>query len=230
MTRHIGIVATSGDGPVLCYQTICEEGSELLGRYRHPVVTMQTIPLADYLRHANAGQWQEVGELLLSSAEALARAGAELLVCPVNTLHNGIDLVRERAPLPWLHIAEEVANVAVERGYRRLLVLGTRFLMDGPVYASKLGERGIENEVPDDSERDRLDRAILDELVVGRFEDATRDFVAGVIDDGRKRGCDAAVLACTELPLLIDDAHSPLPTLDTTRILARATLREAVRE
>ena len=131
MTRHIGIVATSGDGPVLCYQTICEEGSELLGRYRHPVVTMQTIPLADYLRHANAGQWQEVGELLLSSAEALARAGAELLVCPVNTLHNGIDLVRERAPLPWLHIAEEVANVAVERGYRRLLVLGEGGLPEG---------------------------------------------------------------------------------------------------
>lgn len=230
MAKHIGIVAASGDGPILCYRTICEEGAALLGPHTHPEVTMHTYPVADYLRHIEAGRWDDVADVLLSSAEKLRRAGADLLVCPVNTLHQAVDIVRDRSPLPWLHIAEEVAGAAVERGFGRLAILGTRYLMEGPVYGSKLGPKGIEHEIPDGETRERINALIFDELVRGRFEAPTRAYFMGLIGEARDRGCDAAVLGCTELPLLLDGSDSPLPTLDSTRILARAALREALRE
>ncbi|HXJ78226.1 MAG TPA: amino acid racemase [Candidatus Methylomirabilis sp.] len=230
MTKHIGIVAVSAEGAALCYRTICAEGTAFLGRHAHPEVTMHTFPLADYMRYIDAGKWDDVGGMLLSSAEKLRKAGADLLVCPDNTAHQALDIVRSRAPLPWLHIAEEVATVAAARGYRRLLVLGTRYLTEGPVYPAQLRPRGIEHEIPDAEARERINTVIFDELVYGRFEDSARSYVQRVIKDAQGRGCDAVVLACTELPLLISDAHSPLLTLDSTRILARAALRAAVRE
>jgi len=168
--------------------------------------------------------------MLLDSADKLRRTGVDLLICPDNTAHQAIDLVRDQSPLPWLHIAEEVGSVAAERNFRRLLILGTKYLMEGPVYPTKLRSRGIEYDIPAADERKQINALIFDELVYGRFEDATRSYFSHVIAAGKRRGTDAAVLACTEIPLLIGDADSPLPTLDSTRILARAALREAVRE
>ncbi|HET8533341.1 MAG TPA: amino acid racemase [Methylomirabilota bacterium] len=221
-------MGVSAEGAALCYRTLCVEGAALLGRHGHPEVTLHTYPLAEYMRHIEAGKWEEVGAMLLSSAEKLGRAGAELLICPDNTVHQGLDMVRDRSPLPWLHIAEEVATVAAGRGYRRLLVLGTRYLMEGPVYPAKLRSRGLADEIPDAGTRERINTLTLDELVYGRFEDSTRAYFSHVIDEARARGCDAAILGCTEFPLLIGEADSSLPTLDSTRILARAALRAAV--
>lgn len=229
MAKHIGIVAVSAEGAALCYRTLCTEGAALLGRHAHPEVSMHTYPLADYMRHIYAGRWDEIGEMLLASAEKLRQAGAELLICPDNTVHEALDLVRDRWPLPWLHIAEEVAAVAADRGFRRLLVLGTRYLMEAPVYPAKLGPKGIEHAIPDADVRERINALILDELVYGRFEESARSYFKHVIGAARSRGCDAVVLGCTEIPLLIGDSDSPLPTLDSTRILARAALRAAVR-
>jgi aspartate racemase len=107
---------------------------------------MHAYPFADYMRHFDAGNWDAVADLLLSSAVKLQRGGAELLVCPANTVHQAVDLVRDRSPLPWLHIAEEVAAVAAERRFKRLLVLGTRYLMESPVYPAKLTQRGIQHD------------------------------------------------------------------------------------
>jgi aspartate racemase len=168
--------------------------------------------------------------MILESAEKVRRAGAGLLICPDNTAHQAIDLIRDQSPLMWLHIAEEVASVAADRGFRRLLILGTKYLMEGPVYPTKLRARAIEYEIPPADERRQINDFIFDELVYGRFEESTRSYFNHVIAEGKRRGTDAAVLGCTEIPLLMGDADSPLPTLDSTRILARAALREAVRE
>jgi aspartate racemase len=224
---HIGIVAVSAPGAALCYQTICAEGAQFFGRHAHPEITTHTYPLAEYMRHIDSGRWQEVGKMLLSSAEKLRHAGARLLICPDNTAHQAVDLIRSHSPLPWLHIAEEVASVAAERAFRRLLVLGTRYLREGPVYPAKLAAKGIEHEIPAAGERERINQLTFDELVYGRFEASTRSYFAGLIAQAKTRGCDAVVLGCTEFPLLIGEADSPLPILDSTRILARAALREA---
>jgi aspartate racemase len=225
--RHVGIVAVSAEGAALCYRTICAEGAAVVGPHDHPELTMHTHPLAEYMRHVEAGRWHDAARLLLASANVLVRAGAELLICPDNTIHQALDLVRDDAPAPWLHIAEEVAAVAAARRFTRLGVLGTRYLMEGPVYPEKLAARGIAYEIPDTADRERINSVIFDELVYGRLEERSRRYFRGVIDGLGARGCDAVVLGCTEIPLLVTDADSPLPAIDSTRTLARAALREA---
>jgi len=227
--RHIGIVAVSAEGAALCYRTICAEGAAILGPHSHPQITMHTYPLSEYMRPIDADCWEDAAQLLLSSARKLAEAGAELLICPDNTLHQALDLVRAESPVPWLHIAEEVAAVAGERGYRCLGILGTRYLMEGPVYASKLVAKGLRHEIPDSEARGKINGIIFRDLVYGRFEKEARLYFQRTIRSLGERGCDAVVLGCTEIPLLISETDSPLPALDSTRILARAALREATR-
>ncbi len=229
MPKHVGIVAVSAEGAALCFRTFCVEGAEVLGRHAHPEVSVHCHPLSEYMRFIEADDWRGVADLMLSSAEKLAAVSAELLICPDNTAHQAFDLVAERSPLPWLHIAEVVAAEAERGGFQRLGVLGTRFLMEGPVYREKLEARGIEWRIPAPDERARIDATIFDDLVHGRFEPAARDDFGEVIRRLRdEEGCDAAVLGCTEIPLLISPEDSVLPTLDSTRLLARAALREAV--
>jgi aspartate racemase len=154
--KHIGIVAVSAEGAALCYRTVCVEGASILGPHAHPEVTMHTYPLSAYMRHIDAGRWEEVASMLLASAEKLRQAGADLFICPDNTAHQAIDLIRDRSPVPWLHIAEEVSRVAAQRGFRRLLILGTRYLMEEPVYPAKLRSRAIECEIPLADERTQI--------------------------------------------------------------------------
>jgi aspartate racemase len=168
--------------------------------------------------------------MLLDSAEKLRLAGADLLICPDNTAHEAIDLIRDQSPLTWLHIAEEVAAAAAERNFRHLLIVGTKCLMEGPLYPTKLTSKAIAWEMPPLDGRKHINALIFDELVYGRYEESTRSYINRLIAQSKRRGTDAAVLGCTEIPLLMGDTASPLPTLDSTRILARAALREAVRE
>jgi len=226
---HIGIVGVSAEGAALCYRTLCVEGAETLGPHAHPEVSMHTYPLADYMRHIDAGRWDEAGRLLLRCAAKLTTAGAELLICPDNTVHQALDLVRDESPARWLHIAEEVASVCAARGLARVGVLGTRYLMEGPVYPSKLQARSVEHVLPAAEDRKRINAVIFDELVYGRFEPDSRRYFQAVIERLRGQRCDAVILGCTEIPLLIGEADSLLPVLDSTRLLARAALRAATR-
>ncbi|MDO8434379.1 MAG: amino acid racemase [Candidatus Binatus sp.] len=227
--RHLGIVAVSAEGAALCYRTICAEAAAMLGRHMHPEISMHTFPLGEYMRHIDAGRWHDVAALMLESARKLAACGADFLICPDNTAHQAFDLLEDRSPLRWLHIADEVARVAAECGFGRVGVLGTRYLMEGPVYPPKLAERGIAHEIPSREQRARINRIIFEDLVHGCFEESARAYFRSVIADLKARGCDAVALSCTEIPLLISPGDSPLPVLDSTRILARAALREATR-
>ena len=225
---HIGIVACSAEGAALCYRTICDEAPARMGRHRHPEVSMHTHCLADYMEHIYAGDWRGVAELMLSSARKLQACGANFLICPDNTIHHAFDLVALRSPLPWLHIVEEVAKGANARGFRKLAITGTKYTMQGTVYPQKLAAAGIEYAVPSDPEQTRIDQIIFDELVNGIFTEESRTYFREVIGRMSHRGCDAVVLGCTEIPLIVDDASSPLPTLDSTRILARAAIAKAL--
>jgi len=227
MPQHIGIVACSAEGAALCYRTICVEGAALLGAHDHPEVSMHTHPLAQYMKCIYRGDWQGVGELMLSSANKLAGIGADFLICPDNTIHQALPFVEARSPLPWLHIAEVVAAQAVEGGFRRVGVTGTRWLLESEIYPEKLTARGLEYRRPDPVEREEMNRIIMDELVCGVFKPEAVAYFQQIIERMKGEGCDAVVLGCTEIPLIVSDANSPLPTLDSTRLLARAALREA---
>lgn len=230
MPQHIGIVGCSAEGAALCYRTICVEGAELLGTHAHPEVSMHTPSLAEYMAYIYRGDWQGVGELMLTSANKLAKIGADVLICPDNTIHQGLPYVESRSPLPWLHIAEVVADAAVARGFRRLGLLGTRWLVESEVYPEKLTARGLGLVRPNAAEREEINRIIMDELVCSVFKPEAVVYHQRVIRRMQAEGCDAVVLGCTEIPLIMSDANSPLPTLDSTRLLARAALRRAVQD
>jgi aspartate racemase len=229
MTQHIGIVACSAEGAALCYRTICVEGGALMGRqHAHPEVSMHTPSLADYVVHLDRDDWAAVGDLMLASAHKLARMGADFLICPDNTIHQALPYVLPKSPLPWLHIAEVAAQHAVERGYRRIGITGTKWLVDSEVYPAKLSARGLEYVRPSSAERDECNRIIMDELVCSEFKPEGVAYFQKVIGRMKDQGCDAVVLGCTEIPLIINDGNSTLPTLDSTRLLARAALKRAV--
>ena len=225
--RHIGIVACSAEGAALCYRTICIEGAKTFGPHAHPEVSMHTHALAEYVKFLDRGDMAGVGGLMLSSAEKLANAGAHFLICPDNTIHQAFSYVAPRSPLPWLHIADVAAEEAQRRGFRRLGITGTRWLVASDVYPEKLAARGIEYVKPTDAERAEINRIIMDELVYGVFKPEAVAYLQKVIERMKSEGCDAVVLGCTELPLILNDANSALPTLDSTRLLARAALRKA---
>jgi aspartate racemase len=228
MPQHIGIVACSAEGAALCYRTICAEGAQLLGPHAHPEVSMHTHSLAEYVKCFDRGDWRGVGELMYSSASKLAKIGADFLICPDNTIHQALPYVEPRSPLPWLHVAGVVAADAAERGFRCVGVIGTRWLVDSEVYPEKLVARGLKYVRPNTAEREEISRIIMDELVYGVFKPEAVAYHQKVIGRLKDQGCDAVVLGCTEIPLIIDDSNSPLPTLDSTRLLARAALRRAV--
>jgi aspartate racemase len=228
MPLHIGIVACSAEGAALCYRTISLEGAQVMGRHHHPEVSLHTHPLAQYMNCIYDNDWPGVAELMLSSAEKLARAGADFLICPDNTMHQAFELVEHRSPRPWLHIAQEVAHEARRCHFKRLGVLGTRYLMEGPVYPQKFEAAGLDYRIPGREKREKINQIIFDELVNAQFTPRSLAYFTEVIRELADDGCDAVVLGCTEIPLLVTPDSSPLPTLDSTRLLARAALRKAV--
>ena len=229
LAKHIGIVACSAEGAALCYTTICTEAPAMLGaRHAHPEVSLHTHPFSDYVRLMEAGAWDGVTALMLSSEEKVARAGAELVICPDNTIHRVFDDVVKKSQLPWLHIAEEVAREAAREKYTKVGIIGTTYTMEGPVYREKLDAVDIDHTIPGPKDRELINKIIFDELVAHRFTEEARAYFIGLIGEMQKDGCDAVALACTEIPLIVSPESSPLPVLDSTRLLARAALQAAL--
>jgi aspartate racemase len=204
------------------------EAVAFMGEHMHPEVSMHTHPLAEYMIHIRSGNWDEVAGLMLSSSRKLARIGAEFAICPDNTIHQAFDLVEAKSPIPWIHIAEAVGREAKGLGLETLAVTGTKYLMTGPVYPGILRRLGISCQVPEEPDRERIDAIIFKELVNGVFKEESRLDFNRVVQKMKDRGCDGVILGCTELPLLVNPNDCPLPTLDSTRLLARAALKESL--
>ncbi|MEO1103846.1 MAG: amino acid racemase, partial [Pseudomonadota bacterium] len=203
--RHIGIIGCSAEGAALCYRTICMEAPPLLGSHAHPEVTLHTPSLALYVDALTRGDLPAVSRLMSRSADILAAAGADILICPDNTIHQALPGEFRR---PFIHIAQAVAADAARQGLSRLAVLGTRWLMESAVYRQALHREGIEAVVPGEGDRAAIDAIIMDELVPGRIEAASRRRVDAIIEELAGGGCDGAILGCTELPLLLDGQGS----------------------
>lgn len=228
MAQHIGIVGCSAEGAALCYRTICAEGAALLGPHAHSEVSMHTPSLADYVTCLDHGDWQGAGALMLASARKLAAIGADFLICPDNTIHQALPLIRDASPLPWISIAEVVAAEAKRRGFRKLGITGTTWLVQGPVYPDALAAQGLDWLRPQRAEQAEIGRIIMEELVPGIIRPESTAYFQEVIARMKEEACDGVILGCTEIPLILSDGNSPLPVLDSTRLLARAALRRAV--
>jgi len=228
MAKHIGIVACSAEGAALCYRTICAEASLMMGPEMHPEVSMHNFPLAEYMAPIREGRWEDVAALMAGSAGKLSKIGAEFAICPDNTIHQAYESAVRNSPIPWLHIAEEAAKEAQARGFSRLAVLGTKVLMNGPVYPAALEKYGISRLIPTPKDREKIDEIIFTQLIRGELREESRRLLNRIIRKMKNHACDAVVLGCTEIPLLVDPDDCSLPVLDSTRILARAALREAL--
>jgi aspartate racemase len=220
-THHIGIVACSAEGAALCYKTICSESAPYLGKHAHPEISMHTPSLSDYNDCINRDDWLGVGEIMLMSANKLAQIGANFLICPDNTIHQALHYIEARSPLPWLHIAQVVTQKIIQKKYKRVGLTGTRWLVESNVYPDKLNAHNIDFKLPTIEERNHINHIIMDQLVPGIINSESVRYFQ---DDG----CDAVILGCTEIPLIINDQNSVLPTLDSTRLLARAAIQKAI--
>ena len=228
MTQHIGIIAGSAEGAALCYRTICLEAPAFMGEHNHPEITMNSWPMADYMPHIRTNNWESVAKLMAASAHKVARAGADFAICPDNTYHQAFRYLIPQSPIPWLHIAGAVAAEASRSGYTRLGILGTKYLTESDVYPEALKEFKIEREIPDEADREKINDIIFKELVNGLFPETSRLYFNEVSEKLKDRGCDAVVLGCTEIPLIVRPDDTPLPVLDSTRLLARAALKRAL--
>jgi aspartate racemase len=226
--KHLGILAHSAEGAALCFRAFCQEGFAELGPHDHPDVTMDCIALARSMAAWDDGEYTSIRAILSESVRRLAAAGADFFVCPDNTAHMALEEPGEDLALPGLHIAEVVAERAVGDGRVRVGVLGTRYLMDGPLYPRAFSAHGIAAELPDPSDRHVINKIIFAELVNGVLTTSSRQEYVHVIEKLEAQGCDAVALVCTEIPLLITPETSPLPTLDSTRLLAHAAFEVAV--
>lgn len=201
-----------------------------MGEHNHPEISMNSIPMAEHMAHVYADDWEAVAGLMAASASKLARAGADFAICPDNTYHEAFKYLVPQSPIPWLHIARAVAEEANRLGYVRLGILGTKYLTESSVYPEALQEFNIEREIPDEADRERINEIIFKELANGIFAEPSRLYFNEVASKLKARGCDAVVLGCTEIPLIVRPDDTPLPTLDSTRLLARAALTKALEE
>ena len=228
MVKHIGIVACTAEGAALCYKTICIEAQEKLFKYRHPEITMHTPSLSDYMQHIWNGNWEGVAMLMLNSAKIVAKAGANFIICPDNTIHQAFNLMISESPIPWLHIAEVVAEEAKQKKFKHLGILGTKYLMNSTVYPDALKKFRITSEIPETPDQDKIDRIIFEELLNDIFSEESRNEFYKIIQKLEKKDCDGIVLGCTEIPLLVNSNDCSLPVLDSTRLLARAAIKKAL--
>ena len=226
--KHIGIVAVSAEGAALCYQTICAEASKLMGPHQHPEISLHTFPLGDHIKLLDAGDLENLAQLMDKSAEKLRSIGAQIIICPDNTNHLAFDFLKTTQHMHWLHIAREVALQAYKKGYAKLGLLGTRYLTESQVYPHALQEYGITYTTGTEQDRQMVHNIIFNELVYGLTTRESLQKLTSIINDFQSQGCEAVILGCTEIPLIVNDENSPLPILDSTRILARSALKTAI--
>lgn len=228
MTKHIGIVASSSEGASLCYRTICLEASAYMGEHNHPEITMSSVPLAEHLKFIKNDDWIGLAKSMAYAANKLADAGANFVICPDNTNHLAFHHLPQFTDMPFIHIAEAVILEASQKKYNKVGLLGTQFLMEGMVYQEYIERYDLIGIIPDEEDRKTINKIIFEELVKGKILEESNLILIDIINKFKDKKCDAVILGCTELPLIIDSANSPLPTLDSTRLLARAALQQAI--
>ena len=228
--KHVGVLAHSFEGATLCFRTACLEGVAKLGAHMHPEITMTCSPMAPVLDAWERGDNEVLRAFFMNDAKKLAAAGADFFVLPDNTAHIAMEAPGERFPIPGLHIGEVVAEQAARDGRTKVGILGTKYTMNGPVYPGAFGRRGIGWAVPSPEDQKLINDVIFDELCLGVFTDESRNAYVGIIEKLKQEGCDAVALVCTEIPLLVTQDVSPLPTLESTQLLAKAAVEVAIGE
>ncbi|MBC8158626.1 MAG: aspartate/glutamate racemase family protein [Alphaproteobacteria bacterium] len=193
-------------------------------------IVMYSVEFAQIGRMQNAGQWDDLADLLSDAARGIEGAGADFLLICTNTMHKVADAIQLRIGIPILHIADPTAAAIHTRGLKTVALLGTRFTMEEDFYLTRLErEHGIHGLVPDADDREIINRVIYEELCAGRIEEASKAEYLRIVQNLAERGAQGVILGCTEIGLLIKPDDLDLPVFDTARIHAIAAVEAALK-
>jgi aspartate racemase len=199
-----------------------------MGAHFHPDIVMDIEPMGPSLPDYDRKDYAPVHARFARQIERLKGAGADFFLCPDNTAHMALEAEGPPFALPGLHIQSIVAAEAKRRGFKKVGVTGTRWTMEGPVYPREFAVAGIASLAPDAQDRADVQSIIMDELVQGVFLETSRACFVDVVGRLAREGCDSVVLGCTELPMILNDETSPVPTLASTQLLAIAAVNVAL--
>lgn len=224
--RTIGLIGgMSWESTAHYYRIINETIRDRLGPLRSAELVLYSVDFGAIEKLQHAGRWDEAGQLLVTAAKRLERAGAECLVLCTNTMHKVAPQIESSTPVPLLHIADPTGAAAIRRGASTVGLLGTRFTMEEDFYRRRLESRhGVRVLIPENTERLELHRIIYEELCTGKIVDTSREVYGVAIRRLVERGAQAIILGCTEIMLLVDAGDSPVPVLDTTELHALAAV------
>ncbi|WP_272971768.1 aspartate/glutamate racemase family protein [Comamonas terrigena] len=222
--KTIGLLGgMSWESTIPYYRHINEAAKARLGGLHSAKVVLYSVDFAEIERLQHQGDWEAAGALLANAAQALERAGADVIVLCTNTMHKVAPAIEAAVAIPLLHIADPTAAEIRQAGLSRIGLLGTRFTMEQDFYRGRLVEKhGIEVLVPDQEDRDLVHRVIYEELCLGRVEDASRQAYRDVMRRLVARGAQGIILGCTEISLLVGQQDASVPLFDTTAIHAAA--------
>lgn len=228
--KKIGICAHSYEGGALCFLSTCKEGAQILGAHYHPTIILSAVPMGLSMPAYETNNHDEVGKYLREGVDRVAKAGADFFICPDNTAHIILEKIISTLPIPGLHIADVVCKEIIDNGWKRVGLLGTNWTMTGPVYSQTLKEKNLIKQIPDDSTREEIHKAIFEELCQGIFRKETIAMFQNAIENLKNKGAECVILGCTEIPLIITPENSALPIVDSTRLLAKYAVRHALSE
>lgn len=227
--KHIGILGITAEGASLCYQTIVSQSARMLGENIHPTITLHTTSFNDILKAQKDSNWEKVSEICLASITVLKNTGADFVIIPANSVHYAYDLMKTNSPIPILSIVDAVLSECLEKKYKKVGVLGIGITMSGGLYTKPLEDNGIQAFVPSTEDQDILNEIIYKEIVLGIKNEQSTHKILRIVQGLKDQGVEAVILGCTELPLVITEGNSPLPVIDTTRLLAIKAVEEALR-
>lgn len=228
MVKKIGICAHSYEGGSLCFITACREGALLMGPHLHPNIILSAIPMGLSMDAWESDNYDEIANHLKSGVNQTAKSGADFFICPDNTAHIVLEKIIEELSIPGLHIADVVCQETISRGWKKVGLLGTKWTMDGTVYPNVLERNGLFVITPDEITKQKINDSIFDELCQGVFNRKTTELFIEAISDLKKKGAECVILGCTEIPLIINSDNSPLPILDSTRLLSKYAVKIAI--
>jgi amino-acid racemase len=228
--KTIGILGgMSWESSAVYYRRLNELIQEQCGGVASAKVILHSFNFQEIDRLQHEDRWDELAGVLTRAASGLKAAGADFLVIATNTMHLLADRIESDAGIPLLHIADGVARRITDAGYQKVALLGTRFTMERSFYADRLkAKSGVESLIPDEAEREAIHKIIYTELCAGELRDESRARIVDVINRLSGAGAQAAVLGCTELPLLVHDGDAVIPVLDTGEFHVQAAVRMAL--
>lgn len=227
MPKTIGIVAVTAEGAALCYRSIVVESASYLPPEVHPPIALYNPSFHVIDECLRRRDWPEVAAVVGDAVRKLVAIGAELIVMPANATHYAAARIAAECPVPFLSIVQVSVAECEARGYRRVAVLGIGLTMSDGLYEGPLRERGIEPILPTTEEQAIVNAVIYEQIIPARVTRQGTRRVLDVIARLRERGAEAVILGCTELPIVVTERNSPLPFIDTTRLLARKALEHA---